>query len=264
MKYELENILVDCLRGTLNVLFCGDAAASNQSVERQIRRLSIYNLFVANSSSRADQLARQVQSWNVMVVGADCSFDEECLALAAEHPRWVPVIQLIDPHSPRMPYHSSDTIPASSDKSEEAKPANGSTHPHCMITTCAVDNPRKLSSLIQMKAIQNRLLAGMPTGMVRLAMEVLFRENPLTVDEWCTTMGISPRKFQREFKRFTSLTPKKIVALYHAYRIAFDALDGRKQAQAGIIPAYVMDSQSRNRVMEYVLTRRSSLISSVG
>lgn len=265
MKYDLENILVDCLRNTLNVMLCTDSSNANQAVERLIRRVPVYNLFVAKSSARGAQLIQQVRSWNAIVIGPNCSFEDECIAWASDHPRWVPVIKLTDPLCFATPGATKRNTAAASWQGIDGTGQDveeNEDHSADAITTCSTDNIRKVLSLIQMKAIQNRLLTGMPTGIARLAMEVLFRENPLTVDEWSTSMGISPRKFQRELKDFTALTPKKIVALYHAYRIAFDTVEDRKQAQMGVVPAYVMDSQARNRVMEYVLTRRSTLFSS--
>jgi AraC-like DNA-binding protein len=128
------------------------------------------------------------------------------------------------------------------------------------VAVCPAANNGVLMHHVQEWAIKRKLVSRALDGLAQEAMGALFRKNPLSVDDWSSIMGVKPRRFQREFKLFTDLSPKKILALYHAYRIAFTVADEHNNREKGVIPAYIVDERSKERVMEYVLTHRSALL----
>jgi AraC-like DNA-binding protein len=122
-------------------------------------------------------------------------------------------------------------------------------------------NLSRMSSLLQLQSIRKKLLPQRIPGAEMLsALDVLFRRNPLSVETWSGHLNSTPRKLQQLFKEYTLYTPKKLIALYHAYRIAFEAAARQDEKGKGIIPAYLLDERSRKRVMEYILSRRSQFL----
>ncbi|MBD3317759.1 MAG: hypothetical protein GF344_18380 [Chitinivibrionales bacterium] len=263
MQYNLENLLVDCLRHTLNIMLCTDSAAAGKPVERLIKPFTPFRLYIARTVERVAHLFRQIRNWNAMIVGPNCTFEETCITLASENPRWVPVISVADTSVSNILQGPQPSLKVSiRTKNDDIQPQSVQDPSANTIITSSLHDSHRLFSIIQKSAIQTRLLTSIPTGVAKEAIEVLFRDNPLNVEEWTSSMAIPPRTFQRELKNYSSLTPKKQVALYHAYRIAFDFLGDRERRRRGIIPAYIVDAEAKSRVIEYVLTRRSALLES--
>jgi AraC-like DNA-binding protein len=116
--------------------------------------------------------------------------------------------------------------------------------------------------LLQLQSIRKKLVPDTPPeGVMQNALDVLCKHHPVSVEDWSTLINSTPRKFQRLFKQYTGYSPKKMVALYHAYRIAFQTMGKIEDPGNGVVSAYVMEENAKTRIMEYVLSRRSQLFS---
>jgi hypothetical protein len=128
------------------------------------------------------------------------------------------------------------------------------------ITVCPLSNLEKLLPIIQESSIKKKLIPKiLPVDLVDNAIEVLFKRNPVTVEKWTALLNIPPRKLQRAFKQFTGYSPKKVITLYHAYRIAFDTFNRLSNTYLKANSSYEVDDRSKTRVIEYVLSRQSQL-----
>jgi hypothetical protein len=196
-----------------------------------------------------NELLRQVRGWHALVVDQQDVLCQDYLEQAGQHPTWLPSIVLCGDSTVQIPHVGAAANEALSDDGLPGMPLR-----------CDHDNLGQLMQLLQVWCIKRKLFTLPPSGMVADAVEVLFRENPFSVNAWAEILQTTQRKFQRQFKLFTELSPKKFLALYHAYRIAFSLVDERGECRRGVVSAYVLDDRSKERIMEYVLTRRSSLL----
>jgi|GEM_PF-3312148 len=267
MRCQLENVLVDCLRDTLHIMLCSGSCDTVRTAERFLKQCPLYSLFKAKSPQTMEELFGQIQSWHVVIIDEQCQFAPDFKAIVQRYPGWVPVITLTNSWSIRTISGHCPPAGTTPFKTEEAA---GSAHTgggldidvidERPVAACSIANPAFLMHTTQEWAIRRKLLSKIVDGLAAEAMSLLFKKNPLSVDEWSSMMGVKPRRFQREFKMFTDLSPKKILALYHAYRIAFNVVDNHTNREKGIVSAYLVDDRSKERVMEYVLTHRSALL----
>jgi AraC-like DNA-binding protein len=261
MRCELENVLVDCLRETLHIMLCSGSSETVRAAERSLKQCPVYSLFKAKSPETMEELLHEVPSWHVAVIDQQCQFSSDFTGVVARYATWLPVITLTNSWSIRS-LSSSMMMGNGGARPAGTGPAQGNAGSveNRRVETCLASSLGNLMHHVQEWAIKRKLLSKPLSGLAAEAMDALFRENPLSVDDWSSIMGVKPRRFQREFKLFTDLSPKKILALYHAYRIAFTVIDEQNSREKGIIPAYIVDDRSRERVMEYVLTHRSALL----
>lgn len=265
MKTRLENILVDCLCDTLHVMLCSESSGAVCTINSLIGRYPLFNFLKARSCDAMKLYFRQIQAWHCLVFDSRCTFSEEFFTTVRNIPFWVPVILLADSVSEDylrthgMTVESNGNIVINSG-SPDGK-ADHTTHKKCVIV-CPLRSFKRLFPMIQLHSIRKKLMPNMlPEELVQKAIDLLFRQNPLTVEEWSATLESTPRKFQRMFKQYTNYSPKKLIALYHAYRIAFETMGRHEELGKGLFSAYILDDRSKKRVMEYVLSRRSQLLS---
>ena len=239
---KLENILISCLEETMNVMICCESTLSLGAVNAALCRYSTFNVFRARSLETMETYLKQVVSWNCFIIDSRSTFARDAVIHAASLPSWVPVVVIGD---------SPDSLPFMRAEGEKALP-----HLDC-IEYCSVSDMPGFVRSIQELGLKKKLMSFFPTGMVGDAADILFSHHPLTVDEWACAVESSPRKFQP----VTELSPKKILAIYHAYRIAFDTIERRSEPanSTAVSTAYSIDEHTRNRVMEYVLSRRTEL-----
>jgi AraC-like DNA-binding protein len=232
-------------------------------MERILRQCPLYSIFKAKSPQAVEELFGQVQSWHVAVVDEQCPYASDFKAVLSGFPVWLPVISLTNTWSISNISGTRTVVPGA------CPPDIGNSEQKLFpmdrkpVATCSTTNPVGLMHTVQEWAIKRKILSKTVSGLAADAMLLLFTHNPLSVDEWSSIMGVKPRRFQREFKVFTDLSPKKILALYHAYRIAFTVVENHNSRDKGVVPAYLIDHRSQERVMEYVLTHRSSLLTAV-
>lgn len=265
MKNRLEKILVDCLCDTLHVMLCSESSGAICTINSLVSRYSLFNFLKARSPEAMQLYFRQIPTWHCLIIDSRCTFSEEFFSFVRELPCWVPIIVLADSLSEDflrihgMSVNNNDCIVIqnvsqySNIKLETDKKS---------VTVCSLRSFKKLFPMLQLQSIRKKLMPKMmPEELVQKALDVLFNQNPLTVEDWSAILGSTPRKFQRMFKHYTSYSPKKLIALYHAYRIAFETMGRHEEVGKGVISAYILDDRAKKRVMEYVLSRRSQLLS---
>lgn len=260
MKNRLENILVDCLCDTLHVMLCSESSGAICTINSLISRYPLFNFLKARTADAMKLYFRQIPPWHCLIHDSRCSFSEEFFTTVKNLPFWVPVILLADSLSDD--YMRIHDMIAETDEFGTQKENSSSAHSKKSIIVCPLRSFKRLFPVIQLQSIRKKLISKMmPDGAVQKALDVLFSQNPLTVEKWSAVLDSTPRKFQRMFKNYTNYSPKKLIALYHAYRIAFETMGRHEEQSKGVISAYIMDDRSKKRVMEYVLSRRSQLLS---
>ncbi len=265
MKTRLENILVDCLCDTLHVMLCSESTGAVCTINSLIGRYPLFNFLKARSCDAMKLYLRQIPSWECLVVDSRCTFSEEFFSTVKKIPFWVPIILLADSVSEDylrihgMTLESNGNIVLANGSPDEK--GDQGIDKKC-VTVCPLRSFKRLFPMIQLQSIRKKIMPKMlPEELVQNAIDVLFKQNPLTVEDWSATLGSTPRKFQRMFKNYTNYSPKKLITLYHAYRIAFETMGKHEELGKGVFSAYILDDRSRKRVMEYVLSRRSQLLS---
>ncbi|MFP4416845.1 MAG: hypothetical protein ACOC41_01020 [Chitinivibrionales bacterium] len=264
MSTQLENVLIDCLRDTLNVMVCTGSDETSRTIERVLKRYPTYSIFHADSLDVAETLFRQVKAWHGLIIDGQSDGAEEWILAAQQFSPWLPQIIIADEQTVESLFSRADLQQQrvldidNIRRSDEKMPIGGID----LVATCPINRLSTMLPVLQIWSLKRKLVAREPEGLMEEAMNALFYNNPQGVEEWSSMVGAKPRKFQREFKLFTNLPPKKMLALYHAYRISFDVMDEKNQKEEGIFPAYMVDARAKSRMMEYVLTRRSTLLSS--
>lgn len=265
MKNRLESILVDCLCDTLHVMLCSESSGAICTINSLIGRYPLFNFLKARSPDAMKLYFRQIPAWQCLIFDSRCSFSEEFFSTIKNLPLWVPIIMLADSVSDdymrihNMIAETNDYITLKNGTQNDS--SNSAVGKKCIIV-CPIRSFKKLFPMLQLHSIRKKLMPKMmPEGLVQKAINVLFTQNPLTVEDWSIILGSTPRKFQRMFKHYTNYSPKKLIALYHAYRIAFETMGRHEEYGKGVISAYILDDRSKKRVMEYVLSRRSQLLS---
>ena len=268
MKIRLENVLIDCLNDTLHIMLCSESSGAICTINSLIERYSMFNFVKARSADAMWFYFRQIPAWHCLILDSRCGFSEDFFAVMRESPLWVPIIVLADYLSEdylRMHGFKEDTK-----NSNDTQGVNFNDNP-TVIKTLLLEKRKVIVSplrsfknlfpMLLVESIKKKLMQKvMPDGFALKAMDVLFDQNPITVEEWSSILDSTPRKFQRMFKNYTYYSPKKLIALYHAYRIAFETVGKNEEYGKGVISAYILDDQSKKRVLEYVLSRRSQLL----
>lgn len=264
MKNGLENILVDCLCDTLHVMLCSESSGVVCTVNSLIERYPLFNFMKARSKDAMELYFRKIPSWHCLIIDSRSSFSSDFYTLVQELPYWVPIIVLSDIitdeylSSHNMYRNEYNTIIMQTKTQRDTKKGDLIKK---NVTQCSFNSFKRLFPELQLNCIKKKLMAKMmPDGPVDGALNVLFNQNPLTVEDWSVVLDSTPRKLQRMFKQHTDYSPKKLIALYHAYRIAFTTLDKQEDFCKGVISTYILDERSKKRVMEYVLSRRSQLL----
>jgi len=268
MKTRLEKILVDCLCDTLNVMLCSESPGIINAIESVIQPYPFFAFFKAGSAECMRTCIRQVNSWHCLIIDSRCSFTDEFLSVAREFPLWIPVIILADYLSEEFLRLHGISVEQDAASSFQNITINDTRYDYLKLAKekkCVTVYPFKsiknLLPLIQAECLKKKLMQRLiPDGVVERSLDILFKQNPLSVDEWSLVLDSTPRKFQRMFKNYTFYSPKKLLALYHAYRIAFETVGNREEFCLGVVSAIVMDERTKKRLLEYVLSRRSQLL----
>lgn len=264
MKNRLEKILVECLCDTLHVMLCSDSSGTICTINSLVGRYPLFNFLKARSPDAMRLYFRQIPTWHCLIFDSRCTFAEEFFITIKHLPLWAPIIMLADSISDdymrlhNMIAETNDYITIRNGIQDDSGIYN--VRKKCIII-CPIKSFIKLFPLLQLHTIRKKLMPNrMPEGMVLKALNVLFARNPLTVEDWSIMLGSTPRKFQRMFRHYTNYSPKKLIALYHAYRIAFETMGKHEDYGKSIISAYILDDRAKKKVMEYVLSRRSQLL----
>lgn len=253
MANDLEPILVDSLRNTLHVMLCTRSVNLSYAVERLISPYPMISLFKPEDAVQAVSYLRQVPSWHAVLLDDHFeSAQSRFPAAVAALPAYVPLLVMRSPGTAGAP-----DAPALVVEKPRAMPLDFAP---CASISASAQALYITWNRIQRSCIQRKLLGVPCYGILHKAMQVLFDKNPATVESWTNLMGMTTHVFRELFARATVLAPKKIIALYHAYRIAFDCCaQTRGGVMDGILP-YTISAHNRARMVEYVLVHRSELV----
>ncbi len=261
MENRLENTLITCLCNTLQVMLCSESPGAIHKVNTLLKKYPLFNLSKISSAEKIPKEFNKTPKWHSLIIDGNCTFSKEFFASLKTLPSWVPIIVLRDNLSKEIlqyleTYFNSQDYVILDDVSKymirKTKKRN--------ISVCQLSNEEKLLSMLQKLSIKKKLLPrAMPVDMIENAIDVLFQQNPLSVEEWVAILNVSPRKLQRTLKQFTGYSPKKVITLYHAYQIAFNKFDGLNDSNHRTDASYIVDERSKTRVIEYVLSRQSQL-----
>ena len=260
MRFDLEKVLVDSLRGTLHLMLCGNQAGGINLLRRSILSYPMYNLFCAHTPRDIELYFRQIPAWHCIVLedGTSCNGQNFLPVVRADTS--APVIITGNSNADDIRRHclieaytlgeSAGTV-ASWIRSLQAE----------SFLRLGSDNINDVWVAVQRASLERKLVTVPSHPWVRHILDTLFTLNPLTVEQWAEQTGVTPRKFQREFKGISPLPPKKMLALYHAYRIASEKCARTAEHRPLVQSVYVVCDRDRRRIMEYVLTHRSTLSS---
>ncbi|MBN1982788.1 MAG: hypothetical protein JW795_14740 [Chitinivibrionales bacterium] len=265
MMSRLENVLVKCLCDSLSVALCSESIELIGNINSIIGRYPLFNFTRIRSVEALKSCTCGISEWLCLIVDARCSFLSEILTSLRETPHWMPIVLMADSISDEFitqnGFGRKDTdiitfcLPHTSDHQTE----QGQNK---QFYICPLRGYKRMFDILLIESIKKKLFSRkLSSGVAQEAQKVLFDQNPVTVEGWAEQLDLTPRKLQRVLKYYSDFSPKKIISLYHAYHIAFSTIDETKNIYKGIIPAYLLDDQSKRRVMEYVLSRRSQLLS---
>ncbi len=246
MPTQLESILVESLKSTLNVLVFTNSRETLDAVHRKLGQYPMFSLTCVGTREPAEEALRQVRHWHAVLVDSG-RFGNLWPTISESSRHWVPVGLLMDSAQNRWDDGESEDVPCS-------------IGPQAVVFKCSSRNRREILESVQYWSLTRQLFSTLPDRFALKAFKRLCSDNPVTVEEWSALVNSNPRKFQREFKHYSDLSPKKIIALYHANRIAFEVINREIGVKQSPISAYLVDDKSRARVMEYVLTRRRTLL----
>jgi hypothetical protein len=262
-KPELEDILGDCLHETLNIMVCSDSIVFRRTVDALLRKYRPFSFFTADSPETMDNLFRQVTAWHGVIVERHGKPAGKFLSRVRQHSSWLPVIVLDGADGDQGSAGAIDKEENSARAGVgecEAGWESAAVRADIVMIPCSIRDEEALCTALQTWSVKRKLFGVMPHGNVVAGIEALFQKNPASLSAWAIMLNTTQRKFQRQFKSFTNLSPKKMLAVYQAYKIVFAEIDAKKRCHQGAGPAYLSDHHRKERIIEYVLTRRSSLL----
>lgn len=260
MENKLENTLVACLCNTLQIMLCSESPDTVHSVKTLLKRYPLFNLTKIGTLIKLHEEISRTQEWHTVIIDGNCSFSKELFS-CLKGLSWMPIIVLRDSLSKEILQYM-ETFFDNQDYAilEDVTKYMVTKRKRRNISVCPLSNLARLLPMIQETSIKKKLISRIiPVDLTEDAIDVLFQQNPLTVEEWATILNVSPRKLQRALKQFTGYSPKKVITLYHAYQIAFNKFDRLNDENQGTNSSYVVDERSKTRVIEYVLSRQSKL-----
>jgi hypothetical protein len=230
MGTDPETLQVDGLRDTITLLLCSEDPVTIRAVARLVAPCPAFRLVIAHSLIRARQHLRYGQV-GVLLVDSGARFGAKAILLVNECHYWLPMVILSRTRRSGPVEPSVWTY-----LGVEREPADPG--PWSLLSVCRVTESRRLLAWLQVKGILSRLVSRVPALRFRRAIQLLFAENPRTVQRWCSLAGIPPRTLQREAAACTTLTLKRLLKLYHAYRTCFAATPSLPDQNAGSIETY--------------------------
>lgn len=261
MKNGLENVVIECLCDSLRVLLCAEAPGIICSVTSLVGRNPLFNFLKATSADAATLYIQQLLQWQCIIIDSKCSFMKEVLCIINQQSLWIPVIVLADKvvTEPVQPIGNDKDMVMYAHlyrtKRKMQKVYNS-------IQICSRSSLKELMPLLQDVSVRKKLMKKKPQGFAEKAFDTLCAQNPISVDQWALYLESTSRKIHRAVNSFSDYIPRHMVALYHAYRIAFQSItdESHKESNKGETVPYRLDEHERKRIMEYFLLNRSILV----
>lgn len=257
MNHSMEDILSNFLTDSLNIMVCSESTNVSSSILTYIGRYPAFKLHRISNEKMLDLYISQDIIWHTIIIDNHISFSKELFQKISRLSKWVPIITLSE-DAPINIWKDWKVEKISQNKfrcTNKQETGSGS-----VIEVLGKSGLTSLLSSILANSLKKCFFCEIPDSSVNEAANVLYKHNPVTVNEWAKLLGVCSRKIQRILKPFTKYSPKKMLSIYHAYRMAFSNVDNIGNLQCDNFAMHKIESTQRNRFMEYVLSRRSSLL----
>ncbi len=264
MNERLETILADYLKKSLKVMLCSEKPALQSKVTTLIQQYSQFSVTPVPSVGALKQCLKSKDEWHAVLIDSRCTFSQELFTNIRGNFSWMPIIVLRDLF---VEDFSKEIYELSHKKNvlvlQNVTPNNVKSGESRNITVCPLGKLELVVPTLQMLCIKKRLFPKkMPTGIGEVAVKTLFHENPVTVDEWIELLGIQRSKLHRLIHSHAPYSPRKIVLLYHAYRIVFNKSCNPDKTCIDDYAPHSLNDQAKNEVFEYILSQGGRLFSS--
>lgn len=256
----MEKILSDWLTDSLNVMVCTENANVSSEIIKGIGKYPTFKVHRAATEKMLDLYFSQNVEWHCIIIDNDISFFKEVNQYLVNSNKWLPVIILggfISTEYSKL-MHKEDISIYKQAYFNDADRTSG-----LFVELCSKSSANRLLSKILANSLKKVLFTKVPDKKINSVINSLFMRNPITVVEWADHYGVSTRKMQRILKGFTDQTPKKLISIYHAYRMAFANVEPLGNLDCEVFTAHYLNKSNKSRFLEYVLSRRSSLLKSV-
>lgn len=257
VTHSMEEILSNCLTDSLNIMVCSESSNVSSSILTYVGRYPAFKLHRASSEKMLKMYLNQDIIWHTIIIDNHISFSKELFEEISKLSKWVPIISLSE-NAPANIWKnwSIEEISQNKFRCINKKDAGSGS----VIEVLGKSGLTGLLSSILANSLKKCFFYEVPDKSVNEAANVLYKHNPVTVDEWAKLLGVCSRKIQRILKPFTKYSPKKMLSIYHAYRMAFSNVDNIGNLQCDNFAIHKIENKQKNRFLEYVLSRRSSLL----
>ncbi|MFW5959789.1 MAG: hypothetical protein ACOCSE_01560 [Chitinivibrionales bacterium] len=258
-----EKMLNEILSTSLNVLIYSEDDSVLESIEHTLKRHSYFNVYSARS---VEAVYTFFQSYRIqchcVILDAMNRHAAETLRILSSRPKWIPLIAVTDEESEYSFSKSVEFGQWSRDESVDfnllAEDKEIEEDNEKKLNVVSQRNLKHLAAALLKNAFEKKMLFQEPdTPLMKKAMTSLFKFSHISVDNWAESIGLTSRKLQRIFREYSALSPKKFIMTYHIYRIVYEIAN--KDTPENPLGEYNVSPDRRDRVIEYVLSRRSKL-----
>lgn len=253
----IEDHLVDTLSDSLQIAVCSESNRVISSLTSFFSRFPMFKTVPLRSADEVDSLFKTQAVFHCIVIDVGFPLREIFFDRITGMTRWIPVVILSD----TSPAHLIDNWGVDQIGIEKFIHRNLKNRKKgCIVEICRTGRLLDMASMVLANSLKKKIFDCVPDDLVNEALDVLYSMNPITVDEWISLISCNTRKLQRHLKLFTDLGPRHILAVYHAYRIAFSRVDNSGNFHCRIFLSHTIGEDQRKRFTEYVLSRRGILL----
>lgn len=257
MSQPMEEMLSDWLSDTLNIMVCTESTNVSSSIISYIGRYPSFKLHRTSTEKMLDLYFSQDIEWHSIIIDGQLSFTDKVFQYISAFPSWTPVILLAEEKPTDI---LSEWCIEENSENKYSYFDKENRNIGSIIETCKRRDFPKLLSVILSNSLKKQFFLSVPNNEIHEAVNILYKENPLSVEEWAKIYGVATRKMQRILRPFAFATPKKLLNIYHAYRMVFAEVDNSGNLNCEVFKSHKLDKTHRERFLEYVLSRRSTLL----
>lgn len=257
MYKPMEEALTDWLTDSLNVLVCTKSSHITTSILSTIGKYPAFKIHRASTESTLNMYLKQNTIWNCIIIDNDISFAADFIDNIKLLSKWVPVV-LLENSNTNGTLEDWCVDEVGLNKYNYLNAKNKSRG--CIIEICEKNSVNELLSILLSNSLKKLFFTNVPDNDLNVLINVLYKKNPISVMEWAQYLDITPRKMQRLLKCYTTMTPKKMICIYHAFRMVLALTDKKGNLHCKIFTSHSLNESNRKRFLEYVLSRRSNLL----
>lgn len=256
MNQSLEEILSEWLTDTLNILICTESANVASTIMSYVGRYASFKLHRVSNEKVLDLYMKQGITWHCIIIDNELSFSRRVYNYISKFNHWVPIVLM----SNNVPENLWNEWIYEKISNEKVSFHNGESRIEG--ATIELLDKRRINDFVPVilsNSLKKQFFKEVPDIEIEKILKMLYLNNPDSVKEWAKINCISNRKIQRMLKSFCRITPKKVLSLYHAYRIALSEVDNSGNLNCEIFAIHELKRSLKIRYMEYCLSRRSVL-----